>query len=143
MRGQFRRSCSVGKSCVPAIEGIGGVDGIEGYVAVGVLEEASIEVDAAGSGGEAVGKLDAALGVAELTVDVGEVGEALAEAIDGEIGAGTGDGGTEGGCGDVLENLLHGVDEVYVKALGVGGILCAADGAEDGRRGGVVGGVGG
>lgn len=132
MRGQFRRSGSVGERCVPTIEGISGVDGIEGDVAVGVLEEASIEIDAACGGREAVGELDAALGVAELAVDVREIREALPEAIDGEIGSGAGDGGSEAGYGDVLEDFLHSVDEVDVKALGVGSIISAADGAKDG-----------
>lgn len=85
-------------------------------------------------------ELDAALGVAELTVHMRKVREALTEAIDGEIGAGAGDGGAEARYGDVLEDFLHGVDEVDVETLGVGGIAFAADGAENRRRSGVVGG---
>lgn len=84
-------------------------------------------------------ELDSALGVAELAVDGGEVGEALTEAIYGEVRSSAGDGSGEPGFGDVLENLFHGVDEVDVEALGVRGFDFAANGGEDRRRRVIVG----
>lgn len=81
-------------------------------------------------------KLDSTLGVAELAVYVGQVGEALAKTKDSK--GGTGGGSGEAGRCNVLEYIFHGVDEIDVEIFGVLGLVFTANG-EEYFRGGVIG----
>lgn len=131
-----RRSGSDHRGGIPADRGVLKIGGLSGDVAIGVTEEAAVEIDAGIGGRKTVGQLDAALGIAELAIDGGEVVEALADAEDGVGGAG--DGEAVAADGDVLVDELHAVDEVDIEGLGVAGLVGAANGEKDLRRG-VVG----
>lgn len=99
---------------------------MSGNVAIGVTEEAAVEIDAGIGGRQAVGKLDTALGIAELAIDGGEVVETLADAEDGVGGAR--DGNAVAMVGDVLVDELHAINEVDIEGLGVAGLVGAAEG---------------
>jgi hypothetical protein len=95
-----------------------GVAGI-GEALRAVAEEAAVEVDAPRVGGQAVGQLHPARGVAELAVGGGDVREALAQPVHGVL-AGARRRGAEPGARHVLVDQLQRVHEAHVKGLRVG-----------------------
>lgn len=121
-----RRSGWDHRGGIPADRCVLKIGGLSGNVAIGVTEEAAVEIDAGIGGRQAVGKLDTALGIAELAIDGGEVVETLADAEDGVGGAR--DGNAVAMVGDVLVDELHAINEVDIEGLGVAGLVGAAEG---------------